>query len=60
MAKAPISKGIRVLKSKGKFEARVDYQGKSKGAVKHSMYVGEYDSLIEAQNARKDFIINLF
>tara|TARA_R110000772_G_scaffold62137_4_gene139655 strand:- start:616 stop:795 length:180 start_codon:yes stop_codon:yes gene_type:complete len=59
MAKTAISKGIRAL-SKGKFEARVIYQGKSSNAVKHSMYVGEYDTLVQAQKARQDFIINLF
>lgn len=60
MAKKPISKGIRVLKSKGKFEARVEYKGSSKSAIKHSMYVGEYNTLADAENARKDFIISLF
>lgn len=60
MSKKPISKGIRVLVKKGKFEARVDYKGKSSNAEKHSMYVGEFNTLVEAQKARQDFILNLF
>ena len=59
MARPVISKGIRVL-TKGKFEARIEHQGKRSDAKKHSLYVGEYDTLAEAQNARKDFIIRLF
>lgn len=59
MGKKAISKGIRVL-SKGKFEARVEYKGKSSNATKHSMYVGEYNTLVQAEKARQDFIINLF
>ena len=60
MAKEAISKGIRVLHTKGKYEARVDYKGKSNNATKHSMYVGEYNTLVEAQKARQDFILQLF
>ena len=60
MSKKPISKGIRQLHTKNKFEARVDYKGKSSNAERHCLYVGEYDTLVEAENARKQFIIDLF
>lgn len=60
MGKKAVSKGIRVLSKKGKFEARVIYTGKNSDAAQHSMYVGEYDTLIEAQKARQDFILKLF
>lgn len=54
------SKGIRHLKSRNKFEARVFYQGKKSDSKRHEMYVGVFDTRIEAENARKQFIIDLF
>lgn len=60
MARDPIAKGIRILSKKGKYEARVDYQGPSSDAKKHSMYVGEFDTPEKAIIARSNFILNLF
>lgn len=53
-------KGIRFLQKKNKFEARVVYKGKRSDSKRHQIYVGEFDTLLAAQNARKQFIIDLF
>jgi hypothetical protein len=57
MPKKAIAKGIVCMKD-GRFEARVKYQGKSKDAVVHSIYIGMYETAKRAIYERQNFILN--
>lgn len=59
MSKKPIAKGI-TAKSNGKFEARLKYKGSTKRGKLHSIYIGVYDTVDEAVEARIDFIDQLY